>query len=509
MKLQQYQPIVKFEIVNEIEQLKTQKFTDTIANSDTEKLNSGACSWKGNTTETITTNNTDCIIDMIPIEEEVDRINEQLDCDLALSFYKDCQITTEELNELSELSDIEKLIWYRKAFPQIESPEKNSCQTHWQAHWKKYFALGIGVSTGINAVSNFIATPPLRPCKNNQPNKPNTTQSTCSNFDYLSDSHSNICNLNWMKSIKNDTKLTDISIPGTHNSCSMYGGDITRTQSLSIEQQLSMGIRYLDARFKYVNGDLCAYHGPINQHQTFSQFTSTVNNFLEKNPSETVIIRMKNEAGEYENKEAFQERFNTTLSECKHFKQLSFEDGPDITLGKVRGSFIFMRDFWFAGGRLGYHYSDVYRQDQFILKTNWDLPSKWENIKLHLDNRLANYNGTVFHNRTLSLNHLSGSSGVFPYFVASGKSSPSMNAPQLWTGQISKNCSHLPDFQRGTCFFDYCTIDFSGTNHLTSDWLAKQEKPRNVGIIAADFPGERLIDRIIAQNKDLCEKDLP
>src|SRR5262249_40061075 len=47
-------------------------------------------------------------------------------------------------------------------------------------------------------------------------------------------------------------------------------------------------------------------------------------------------------------------------------------------------------------------------------------------------------------------------------------------------------------------FFGYV---FKGTNVLTSDWLSpNMQNRRRVGIIAADFPGPELIDRIIKQN---------
>ena len=82
---------------------------------------------------------------------------------------------------------------------------------------------------------------------------------------YLHSSVAGYENADWMGALDDSTPIGDIAIPGTHNSMSRHGGDIPATQSLTIQSQLYMGIRYLDARFKYVNGELYAYHGPISR----------------------------------------------------------------------------------------------------------------------------------------------------------------------------------------------------------------------------------------------------
>ncbi|AMG31550.1 phospholipase [Grimontia hollisae] len=306
---------------------------------------------------------------------------------------------------------------------------------------------------------------------------------------YLWDNYAGYTNQDWMRAIDGNKRLSEISIPGTHNSLSMHGGDIPATQTLDVADQLEMGIRYLDVRFKYRNNDLWAYHGPISQHQTFDSLLSKVSNFLARNPSETVLIRIQNEGGASDHEHQFFNRFNQVLEQYKHYNAIPKSNNP--LLDDVRGKFVFIRDFNVFGSHIGIERSSLNIQDEYHLTTNWDLYKKWELVKQHFY--------SIDKNR-LSLNYLSGSVGSFPYFVASGKSSPQSHAPQLWTGISTTNAKKYPDFPRRSCLGDLCSIYFSGTNQLTNKWIEEAKLPQHLGIVVMDFPGGRLVDNIIQSN---------
>ena len=42
----------------------------------------------------------------------------------------------------------------------------------------------------------------------------------------------------WMRAVPDDTPLGRMTIPGTHDSCAMYGGHLVSCQSLSLRDQL-------------------------------------------------------------------------------------------------------------------------------------------------------------------------------------------------------------------------------------------------------------------------------
>ncbi|MCR4594902.1 MAG: hypothetical protein K5761_07580, partial [Clostridiales bacterium] len=65
---------------------------------------------------------------------------------------------------------------------------------------------------------------------------------------------SNVAASDWMSAIRGETKLTEITIPGTHDSCARkfkndaFVSSAAKCQALNIPQQLDAGIRFLDIR---------------------------------------------------------------------------------------------------------------------------------------------------------------------------------------------------------------------------------------------------------------------
>jgi hypothetical protein len=53
----------------------------------------------------------------------------------------------------------------------------------------------------------------------------------------------------WMREIKGTTMISELSLPGTHDSLSLYGGDAVENQVWTITKQLEAGIRFFDLRF--------------------------------------------------------------------------------------------------------------------------------------------------------------------------------------------------------------------------------------------------------------------
>lgn len=124
--------------------------------------------------------------------------------------------------------------------------------------------------------------------------------------------------------------------------------------------------------------------------------------------------------------------------------------------------------------------------------TNWDLYSKWLDVK----NFLASANGA-------GKSHISfwtGNTGSFPYFVASGKSSSGNGASLLSTGLTTPGFkSYYPDFPRIWCFIGICTIAFQGINILAYNRIVSQGYTY-LGIVYADFFGDDLLAKFISSN---------
>lgn len=117
----------------------------------------------------------------------------------------------------------------------------------------------------------------------------------------------------WMAEIEDDVSLSEISIPGTHDTCTQYVslGYIFQCQDTGIVQQLENGYRYMDMRIVIGEKDgeeaLVMKHNfascktgksPFASKLYFQDVAKDVVTFLEQHPTETVILCMKAENGE-------------------------------------------------------------------------------------------------------------------------------------------------------------------------------------------------------------------
>lgn len=111
---------------------------------------------------------------------------------------------------------------------------------------------------------------------------------------------------NWMQSISGDTKLSALSIPGTHDSATQYVSlsPIFQCQDTDIKTQLENGYRYLDIRLVLRNDELILKHNfakcrkakfIFSKPLTLDDILEDIYTFLDQNPSETVIFCVKKE----------------------------------------------------------------------------------------------------------------------------------------------------------------------------------------------------------------------
>lgn len=306
----------------------------------------------------------------------------------------------------------------------------------------------------------------------------------------------------WMKDLDGDLRLSQLSLPGTHDSMAhksnLTGLDVTRTQTMHLYDQLISGIRVLDIRLFYEpdGSGFSIYHGPIYLGYNFDTVMEIVYNYLRTYPSEVIFMRLQQEhskASDIQMYNLFARYYNQYRNT---FYQAGYDENP--RLKDMRGKCVILSDC--AGlHSYGIRYRGLKIQDDYQLNTNWDAYAKWEKIRNHL-NLANNSNGNQVY-----MNYLSGSGGSFPYFVASGHSSPGTAADRLVTG-LTEPGFHgwYPDYPRGAWFGVIGTIFFEGTNTLTADYLSNH-RLEYCGIIMADFPGERLINAIIACNRPAVE----
>ena len=212
---------------------------------------------------------------------------------------------------------------------------------------------------------------------------------------------------NWLAKIDGETSIHELHLPGTHNTAALLEPlpGTAQCQSLTIQQQLEAGVRFLDIRCRHVSDRFELYHGPISQEQNFSEFHQTLEDFLTNNPTECVLVSIQETANANLNTRTFTQTFasyQTQKPKLWHLKTTLPQ------LSEVRGKAILVRRFK-SPKPLGIdatnwrskdlHVSPLLLiQDKFKIK---DLADKWQAI-----NKL--WNATPRHKKRLALNFTSG-----------------------------------------------------------------------------------------------------
>jgi len=113
----------------------------------------------------------------------------------------------------------------------------------------------------------------------------------------------------WMSLLPGETSLTLINMPGTHDSSTQFIvlPILFSCQNQSIAGQLAIGVRFLDIRLELRDGRFRAVHGigsckarrgPGAPPLFFENIWAMCSAFLDANPSETVIMSVKIDAGD-------------------------------------------------------------------------------------------------------------------------------------------------------------------------------------------------------------------
>lgn len=278
----------------------------------------------------------------------------------------------------------------------------------------------------------------------------------------------------WMSRLPDSTLLQNMSIPGSHDSGATIGGAAAECQDWSILEQLNAGIRFLDIRGRRYGRRYAIHHGMFFQNLFFEDVMAQIISFLEDHPQEVIIMNIQEEyipTGNSISNEALWTYYASKYSKWIFKNPNDLGNYPNPTLGVLRGKiYTFGRDFrsgygtYYNGGLNDEDFSqqNYYKVYYFAHKyTDPDdryatLPSKVELAKQYIDIAKSSDIWVV--------NYLSGSTGMTPYEVAK-----SVNPP----------------------IYDY---------------LGKQVGKQKLGILPMDYPGEKLIYRIIKSN---FNTDLP
>ena len=145
----------------------------------------------------------------------------------------------------------------------------------------------------------------------------------------------------WMKEVAGTTRLCKLSIPATHDSGAVKGGEALQTQDITICEQLKLGVRGFDIRLKAMdNNRLGIFHSVQYQDITWEDdVLPAFISFLKKHPTEMLVVSLKCEGGSSAD---YRRLLSASLSDTKYASFFVDEFKADLTLDECRGKILFV-----------------------------------------------------------------------------------------------------------------------------------------------------------------------
>lgn len=182
----------------------------------------------------------------------------------------------------------------------------------------------------------------------------------------------------WMKNLNDNTKLIDLSIPGTHDSGATHSiFDVAgKCQDITIKEQLNIGVRFFDLRLQLVNNEFNIVHGPVDQNLKFNQVLKNMVDFISKHSSEFLIISLKKEADNVNSDQSFEEVLLNELN--KYQETISLSTNLPEEVKDARGKIHIISRYNINAGFPAYSgwkddttftLNDLYVQDNYCINT--------------------------------------------------------------------------------------------------------------------------------------------
>ena len=295
-----------------------------------------------------------------------------------------------------------------------------------------------------------------------------------------------------MSSLPDGLALSEITIPGTHDSATRGVVRMARCQDITLSEQLGAGVRFLDIRCKVTENTLKLYHGPVLLNLFFgSDVCDLCLGFLASNPAETIVLLVSNESG------ADSRQFESLIRRIigAHPARWYLDDRTP-SLQQVRGRIVLIRRFPVSAGAAPFgidgtgwvdnrsfqvaNHAMLDIQDQYIVPRIADIDRKWGAIRTLLEKSRERPAGTWM------INYCSGTSGRRPGPYHLGAGSAVRDAAEPYPDQVARGAYGV-----------------AGENERLLAYLRDTRPSRTLGTMLldyADYPDGELIDQLIRLN---------
>ena len=177
----------------------------------------------------------------------------------------------------------------------------------------------------------------------------------------------------WMKQLADSRLVADLSLPASHDAVTAEGWTsdlmgiffemMAKTQDLTINEQLKIGMRVFDLRPEYLVGtsgnyELRCSHGFSQTKLLVSDFFVLLKQFLATNPTEFCIVTI--DLSETYRMKEWSEEFSALIS-SDQFRSMFVDFKPRLTVGEMRGHVLLLSKKIYAEKPIGgycYNWTD-------------------------------------------------------------------------------------------------------------------------------------------------------
>lgn len=280
---------------------------------------------------------------------------------------------------------------------------------------------------------------------------------------------------NWMASVSEDALLSQVSIPGTHDSCTKHTGLLSfvfQCQNTTVAEQLQNGYRYFDLRLAIDGEDgeeqtlilkhnfaTCKTSGwPFADALTLENVLEQVYGFLSENPTETVILCMK-----AENEEDDVSTVQKLLYEqIDQHADLWYTDNQIPTVGEVRGKIVlatrFADELGVGENRKGLSFAWEDQGDRTILEDPYGESKINEQASLWVQDRYNYATEDKIDAIQTTLENPQASATAFSLNFTSTSGKGKVGHPKKYAKKINQYLLQY-NWQKGTCY-GIVVVDF-------------------------------------------------
>ncbi len=155
----------------------------------------------------------------------------------------------------------------------------------------------------------------------------------------------------WMQRVSDDTFVSQLSLPGTHDSGTGHGTSMDsfgRTQDVNLTDQWNSGIRVFDLRPSVDDNQLRIYHGILSTDLYLSDAFATLCGLLDSHPTEFAIVIIRHEDDHDGGNSAWNDLMKNMVT-SEPVKSHAVNYTPMAKMGDVRGKLLILsRDAYYS-----------------------------------------------------------------------------------------------------------------------------------------------------------------